>query len=84
MKKFVANFRGNEIIVENRTFSERLYVNSVLQDERMGLNFGSRLWGKLDTGGTVKVSIGGFWSMQCRIFVDNKLIFPEELKHRVI
>jgi hypothetical protein len=73
MKKWELNHNGNEIRVENRNFSERLYVNGELQDERIGLAFVSRLWGKLPTGESVKVSIGGLWTMQCRIFIDHKL-----------
>jgi len=77
MKKWECNHDGNVLIVENRASGERLYVNGELQDERLGLNFGIRLWGQLPTGESVKVSLGGIWTIKCRIFVDNKLVFPK-------
>jgi len=80
MEKWEINHNGNMITVENRTSGERLYVNGQLQDERVGLNFSSRLWGQLPTGESIKVSLGGWWTMQCRIFVDHKQIIPKRIK----
>jgi len=75
MKRFEINHGENLIVVENRMFSERLFVNGELQDERMGLSFGVRLWGQLSSGESIKVSLGGTWAIGCRIFIDHKLIF---------
>ena len=77
MKKWELNHAGNVIVVENRTGGERLYVNGELQDELMGLASRSRLWGQLNTGETIKVSIGGDFTSHCRIFIDNKLALSE-------
>jgi len=44
----------------------------------MGLNFGVRLWGQLPNGENIKVSIGGTWAIECRIFIDHKLIYPKQ------
>lgn len=74
MKNWKVNYLGNTIVVENRTFSERLYINGELQDEQIGLAARSRLWGQLQTGEIIKVSIGSVLKMHCRIFVNNKLI----------
>lgn len=79
MKKWELKHCGNVIVVENRISSERLYVNGELQDERMGLSFESRsiLWGQLNTGENIKVSIGGTFRMHCKIFIDNKLVLSK-------
>ena len=77
MKKWEINHNGNLILVENRAGGERLYVNGDLQDERLGLSSQSRLWGQLSTGETIKVSLGGWWTIHCRIFIDNKLVLSE-------
>ena len=75
MKRWEVNYSENVIVVENSAFGERLFVNDDLQDERNGL-IGNRvrLWGQLKTGEQIKVSLGGTFKIQCRIFVDNKLV----------
>jgi len=78
MKKFEVEHGGNAILVENRASGEKLFVNGELQDERVGLSFVARLYGKLPTGESIKVSLGGVWTIQCRIFIDNKLVFPKK------
>ena len=78
MKKFEVDHGGNAIIVENRASGEKLFVNGELQDERVGLSLVARLFGQLPTGENIKVSLGGIWTTQCRIFVDNKLVFPKK------
>ena len=77
-KTFEVMYKDHHIRVENRWFSgEKLYINDQLQDENTGIGFRARLTGELqDDKGIVKVSIGGNFQMSCRIFVDNKLIYP--------
>lgn len=77
MKKWEINYCGNTIVVENRNCSERLYVNGDLQDEQIGFASRSRLWGELQTGEKIKVSIGYIIKMHCRIFVNNKLLLSD-------
>ena len=77
MKKWEVNHGGNVIAVENRPFTESLFVNGELQDEKMGFSYQQRLWGRLPTGEEIKVSIGGVWAVHCRIFVDNKLVLSK-------
>ncbi|MBS4538485.1 hypothetical protein GOQ27_08410 [Clostridium sp. D2Q-11] len=77
MKNWEINYNGNSIVVENKAFSERLYVNGELQDEQIGFANRVRLWGNLETGEMIKVSIGGVFRMHCRIFVNNKLLLSE-------
>lgn len=75
MKQWNATFNGNKILIENRAFSEKLFVNGELQDERLGLKTESRLYGTLSTGENIKVSLGaGIFTMGCRLFINNKLI----------
>ena len=50
MKKWEINYCENIILVENRAYGERLYVNGELQDEQIGFAGKSRLWGQLKTG----------------------------------
>ena len=78
MKKWELNHNGNVIVVENRANGERLYVNGELQDEQLGLHIGrSRLWGQLNTGESIKVSLGGDFLMHCRVFIDSKLVLSK-------
>lgn len=78
MKKWDTNYCGNTIVVENRISGERLYVNGELQDEQIGIAGRSRLWGQLQTGETIKVSIGSFFGMHCKVFVNSKLVFTDK------
>jgi len=77
MKKWELNHSGNVIVVENRYSGERLYVNGELQDEQVGFASRARLWGQLHTGETIKVSLGGYFAVHCKIFIDNKLVLSK-------
>ena len=77
MKKWDVNYNGNVIRVENRISGEKLYVNDELQDEQRGLAIRIRLCGKLHTGEEIKVSLGGWFVVNCMIFVDNKRVLPK-------
>ena len=81
MKKFEVEYKGHRIRVENRVSGERLIVDDELQDEQIGSATRSRLYGRIKggkgDGETIKVSIGGWFTANCRIFVDDKRVFPE-------
>ena len=77
MRKWEVNHAGVTITVENRASGERLYVNGDLQDEQLGMATRARLWGKLPTGESIKVSLGGTFALHCRIFIDHKLVLSE-------
>jgi hypothetical protein len=72
---------GHKITVENNWMGgERLWVNGVLQDEQLGIALRSRLYGSIRIPGQetkrIKVSLGTpFLSVECRIFVDDELVF---------
>lgn len=78
MKRWETNYSGIDIVVVNRTFSEKLYVDGDLQDEQVGGLVGrSRLWGQLPTGEVIKVSVGMAFRAHCRIFINDRLVFSE-------
>ena len=79
MASWSTHYKGHTIHVENSISRERLFVDDELQDELFGFGVRSRLHGRIrdgeSAGEEVNVSLGGFWSAVCRIFVDNRLIF---------
>ena len=84
MKKWDIKYKGHDIRVENGWLSgERLYVDGELQDEQVGFGLRSRLYGKVKenegAGEDIKVSLGGWFTINCRIFIDGKLIFPNNI-----
>lgn len=86
MKKvFEAIFEGHRIQVENRWFTgEKLYVDGELQDENLGLAFRGTLNGRIRNKGngskSIKVTLGGFFSTHCKVFVDNVLVPSYHIK----
>ncbi len=51
-----------------------------VQDEQRGFAFRSRLWGSLRNGNGaaewIKVELGGWFAINCRIFIADKLVYP--------
>jgi hypothetical protein len=87
MKKvFNVTYEGHHIQVVNTWFNgERLYVDGKLQDENLGTGLSrASLTGVLrnsnDVDKNIKVRIGGNFTIQCRIFVDNVLIYPTTIE----
>ncbi len=79
MKVWDVNYKGHTIRVENSWFGgERLLVDGELQDEHRGFDFRSQLSGTIKNGKgageSIKVSLGGWFSIGCSIFVDDTLI----------
>lgn len=78
MQTWSIKHKGHEIRVENRISGEKLIVDGELQDENIGLGGRSRLWGKIKSGdgagAVIKVSLGGWFGISCRIFVDDTLV----------
>lgn len=77
MKKWKLNHGANVIVVENRWSGERLYVDGELQDEQIGFASRARLYGKLNSGEKIKVSLGGYFAVHCRVFIDDKLVLSK-------
>ena len=79
MKVWNTTHKGHHIRVENGWFSgERLFVDGEMQDERKGFAFRSQLSGRIRSGegegAMIKVSLGGWFVIDCQIFVDDRLI----------
>ena len=74
-KIWQAEYLGNRIRIENSWSGEKLYVNDLLQDEQIGIGIRSRLYGKLKGADgipvDIRVSLGSFLTVDCRLFVDN-------------
>ncbi|NKE05846.1 hypothetical protein [Mesobacillus selenatarsenatis] len=84
MKKvFEVTYEGHHIQVENTWFNgEKLVVDGKLQDQNLGFAFDrATLNGviKNNQGENqyIKVSLGGAITVECRIFVDHELIYPD-------
>ena len=77
-KQWTYRYDKNIINVENSIKGEKLSINGEVQDMRTGLTFRRvELKGKLPSGEEVRASLGGNWTIQCNLFVDNKLQAPE-------
>jgi hypothetical protein len=74
MKTWSITHEGHRIEIRNSYFSEELLVDGELQDSQVGLAYRSRLYGRIRNQDgqdlQVKVSIGGVFSMECRIYID--------------
>ena len=81
MKTFQTSYKDHQVRVENGWLSgERLIVDGETQDEQIGFAMRSRLWGKIrnadGTAECIKVSLGGWFGISCRIFIEDKLVYP--------
>ena len=84
MSIWIANYEGNEIRIENSWIrGEKLFVNNKLQDERLNF-FVSDLTGHLisedGTKKPIKVNISGWFTMGCRLFVDDEKVEVAKIK----
>ncbi|ARF12987.1 hypothetical protein [Sporosarcina ureae] len=86
MKKvFEAIYEGHRLQVENRWFTgEKLYVDGELHDENLGLAFRGTLNGRIrnkeNESKSIKVTLGGFFSIHCKVFVDHVLVPSYQIK----
>ena len=82
--EWTADFDGNKIRLTNSWFTgEKLFVNEELQDEQLNFTT-SNLTGSVQNKNGEKVSIkanmSGFFTANCRLFVDNKKIELKQTK----
>jgi len=77
-KKWKYIVDDNIINVSNSINGSELYINGKLQDKKNGLTLQDNLAGKLPNGFDVKASLGGIFTMQCTLFVNNVLQEPVE------
>ena len=73
-KKWTYKHGQDTIVVENALSGETLTVNGEVQDKKTGISLRSELKGKLPGGEEIKATLGGTLTMQCTLFVDNKLL----------
>ena len=78
MKVWQVKYKGHDIRVENRLRGEKLIVDGKIQDVGIGLSLRSRLWGPIKGGDgdgeRIKASLGGWFGIDCSIFIDDELI----------
>ena len=72
------NYENNDIKIINSWFNgEKLFVNNVLQDERMGF-FSSNLTGHVRNARNekeiIKVSLFGWFKIDCKLFINDQNI----------
>ena len=72
-------YEESEIKIINSWFSgEKLYINNQLQDEQLNFITPSNMTGNLiNKQGeklNVKANLSGFFTVSCRLFIDNKKI----------
>lgn len=83
--EWVANYEENEIKIVNKWFAgEQLYVNGELQDEQLNFITPSNMTGTLITKNgeklTIKSNLSGFFTVSCRLFIDDKKIELKQIK----
>lgn len=83
--EWIADYDENVIKVTNSWFSgEKLFVNNELQDEQLSFITPSNMIGCLiDNNGmklNIKTNISGFFTVSCRLFIDNKKVELKQTK----
>lgn len=81
---WTTNYENNEIKIENTWFNgEFLYVNDILQDKTFG-TFSTKLTGHLinqkDERENIKVNLGGFFKVNCQLFINDKKVEAKKVK----
>lgn len=82
--EWIATYENFEIKVVNTWFNgEMLFVNNELQDKKFGLT-GSNLTGHIinqkGERENIKVNLGGAFTLDCNLFIDDKNINVEKVK----
>ncbi|WP_299522115.1 hypothetical protein [uncultured Lutibacter sp.] len=76
--EWIGKYENSEIRVVNTWFNgEMLFVNDNLQDKKYGFT-GSNLTGHITNEKgerkEIKVTLGGYFNINCIVFVDNKIL----------
>ena len=81
---WVANYEENEIRITNSWFrGEKLFVNNKLQDERLSFfssNLTGHLFSKNGEKKQIKVNMSGWFTIGCRLFVDDEKVEVIKIK----
>lgn len=83
--EWIAKYENNDIKIVNNWFTgEKLFVNNELQDEQLNFITPSKMTGNLlNLKGeklNIKANISGFFTVSCRLFVDNKKLELQQIK----
>lgn len=78
MRKWTYKYGDNIIEVKNEKVIG-LYANGKLLDSIKGVHFSANLKGKLDTGEEVQASLGGFFTIECKLAVNYVYLAPVEV-----
>ncbi|MFV8354523.1 hypothetical protein ACNQGB_00985 [Flavobacterium sp. XS1P32] len=83
--EWIAKYEETEIKITNNWFSgEKLYVNNELQDEQLSFITPSNMTGNLINNKgeklNIKTNISGFFSVSCRLFIDNRKVALKQTK----
>jgi hypothetical protein len=70
-EKWEYEYNGHKIVVLNSPSKTALEVDGKMQDKQNGFALSCTLNGKVD-GKPIKVSLGGFWNVECDVFVDHE------------
>lgn len=81
-KMFDVTYEGHPIQVVNTWFNgKKLYIDGKLQDENLGVALRATLRGILKKNNqitkNIKVSLGGIFTIKCKVFVDNVSVFSK-------
>lgn len=92
-QQFDVKYGNNIILINNEYNKEQLYINGNLVDQNERTRWYHWLWsfyqlnGSIDDYGKtkkVKVKIGGWKNLNCRIYVDDELILKEKIKYKIL
>ena len=70
-EKWEYEYKGHKIVVTNGVDKCALEVDGKTQDVHNGIGLSVTLLGKVD-GEKIKVSLGGFWTIKCDVFVNHE------------
>lgn len=80
MKQWCFKYKEHDVEIRNGWIKgEALIVDGELQDQRIGSGTRSRLYGRIKSGQgqgeLIKVSLGGWFSITCVVFIDDREVF---------
>lgn len=80
MKNWIVEYKAHKIEVINALREgDQLIVDGEMQDRLIGLTLQSRLFGRIRSGDgegeQIKVSLGGWFAVNCHVFAKDRHIF---------
>ena len=81
---WIANYEANEIRIENSWFrGEKLWVNNKLQDEKLSFSSSNLVGHLILKDGkkvSIKVNMSGWFTVGCRLFIDDEKVEVVKMK----